>query len=588
MPELIYSVGKIFSKSNPESCLNEYDVSKYYIGAYQRGYKWDSDENGAVTFLLTDIYTAFQDYKKNYKKEYFLQYITLKRDNVNKYFEVIDGQQRLTTLSLLLSIFALKLKVENITDESIIYEIRDNFLSTFIFNLENLNKFINSKWDDYIGLKIEGYEPINNQDIYYIYSAAIKIDNFLEDKSKELNDFYNFILSNVMLIVNVVSNVTSEKIFSNMNSNKVALTESELIKALLLTRYARENKSDNQSYSFREITEKRISLGRQWDEIANWTNRPSVKNFYFSDKEGMNAILQLVAELKNYKQPEKKDNSFPLFNFYLNNLKTEEAYESLIKVYSLLKNWYNDTNIYNLLGFLFFAKKPDKKLIIYLQLVLNHGKIQSKNELLEILAKDVKDMVPEDTDKLLYGKDTDTEIHRLLLALSVFQEVETRQKFNFYRYNKEKWTLEHIFPQTPEGKDHILDDEDKKIIRELIGDKITEEICQILKLPKRDEDQKSIYETAFKGSIHLNSIGNMCLLTDKDNASNGCLSFLNKRNNILSRIRTGSFVPSHTFEVFSKMILSDPGDPARWTLTNIEEHKDVIYNRIKNIDRYLK
>lgn len=588
MPELIYNIENIFSKDNKESCLNEYDVTQYFIGAYQRGYKWDSDKNGAVTVLLKDIYSAYMECKNNKKKEYFLQYITLKRNAGEKYFEVIDGQQRLTTLSLLLSIFAARLNVDNISKDRIFYEIRDNFLVDYIYNLANLQNFISAQWDGCRGLQIENFEAVNSQDVYYLHKAAQKIDNFLQKdvKETELEDFYSFLLKNVKIIVNVVSHVSSEKVFSNMNSNKVALTESELIKALLLTRYSRFGDTENNSPRFKEILDLRLTLGRQWDEICRWCNIPEVNNFYFSGKDGMNSVLQLVAEIKGYKSVRANNESnLPLFNFYHSNIQPSEAYELLIKVYSILKDWYNDVEVYNLLGYLFFAKGSSRKVIEFL-LPVYAGSIRTRSSLLETLANDAKKLLPDNPALLLYDSEHDKEIHCVLLALNIFQPGDT-SCYDFYQHKKESWTLEHIFPQTPEGKGQVLEEKDKKLIEEMLDDVMTPEIHDVLSFPKRDDKQKEIYQAPLKSSKTLNSIGNLCLLKNEDNISNGCSFFDVKRTNVLQRIRAGSFVPKHTFEVFSKMIFdTTPGDPDRWTLINIKNHAEIISDRLSKIEWY--
>ena len=96
MADLIYSVRNIFNADNQEGCLTQHVASKYLIPSYQRGYKWASDDSGAVTILLNDLKKAF-DLKK---KEYYLQYITVKetKDKGLTFLELIDGQQRLSTL----------------------------------------------------------------------------------------------------------------------------------------------------------------------------------------------------------------------------------------------------------------------------------------------------------------------------------------------------------------------------------------------------------------------------------------------------------------------------------------------------------
>ena len=95
--EFIYNIQNIFS-DDVESVLSTTKMKKFYIGPYQRSYKWKSEGKfDQVPQLLNDIYDAWN---KDYKSEYFLQYITVKADSTNRWLEVIDGQQRLTTLSL--------------------------------------------------------------------------------------------------------------------------------------------------------------------------------------------------------------------------------------------------------------------------------------------------------------------------------------------------------------------------------------------------------------------------------------------------------------------------------------------------------
>jgi len=582
MAELIYNIKDIFSTNNSDSCLMVYDADKFYIAAYQRGYKWSSDESGAVTILLNDLWDAFQAFQRQERKEYYLQYITLKKNIERRHLEVIDGQQRLTTLSILLSIFSLKLEIDNISKNKLEYAIRENFFEKHIYTSNYLKDLLNKQWDNEQGLIFSADEKINTQDVYYLFNATIKINEFLsnDEVTKQIKSFYRFVLNNVKIIVNAVDHISSEKVFSNLNSNKVPLTEAELIKGLLLTKYSRLYNINEEKKHFREILEMRLSLGRQWDEITRWSNQPVINSFFFKGEEGMTALLTLVAIQNGYKVEKKTNtNDYPLFNFYHKFGKTETAYQNLISTYSVLNDWFNEDKVFNLLGYLFFAKGSNKTIKDYL------SKIKlSKSELLKNLTKDVKSLIPQDTEQLFYGNDQDNEIHRVLLAINVFSD-GANNRFNYHRFIVDKWTLEHIFPQTPEGKGQVLKEKDKQIILEVLGEKATDEIKQILEKPERTTEEKEIYQTALKSIGNLNSIGNMCLLTDKDNSSNGCGFFDEKRTNILERILKGSFVPKHTFDVFSKMIFkTTPGDFERWTNDNITNHSSIIKTTIDNLN----
>ena len=84
--------------------IDFYSVKKllgmqFYIPSYQRGYRWTENE---VLALLNDL-SEYADSKKlarNVSKFYCLQPLVIKKQG-SKY-EVIDGQQRLTTIYLIL------------------------------------------------------------------------------------------------------------------------------------------------------------------------------------------------------------------------------------------------------------------------------------------------------------------------------------------------------------------------------------------------------------------------------------------------------------------------------------------------------
>ncbi len=581
MAELIYNIKDIFSTDSSDGCLVEYDAEKYHIASYQRGYKWTSDEYGAVTILLNDLWDAYQAFKNQERKEYYLQYITLKKSTENRHLEVIDGQQRLTTLSILISVFSLKLEIDNISKSKLEYAIRDNFFEKHIYTKENLEVLLKMDWDNEHGLIFSNDEKSNTQDIYYLFNAALKINSFLTDDSvlKQLELFYVFILNYVKIIVNAVDHISSEKVFSNLNSNKVPLTEAELIKGLLLTKYSRLHNSDEGKKHFREILEMRMSLGKQWDEMTNWCNRPEINSFFFNNEEGMTALLTLVAINNGYEVEKKANpNEYPLFNFYHKHGKAELIYQNILSTYFILNDWFNEDKVFNLLGYLFFAKGSNRSITHYL-VKLKH----TKSLLLQELINEVRLLIPKNIEDLFYSNEQDSEIHRVLLALNVFS-LGIDKRFNYHRFIEEKWTLEHIFPQTPEGKGQILKEKDKQILLDILGDKATDEIKSIIAKSERTTEEKEIYQTALKSLSNLNSIGNMCLLTDRDNASNGCGFFDEKRTNILERIQKGSFVPKHTFDVFSKMIFREkPGDFERWTNDNIKNHSSIIKYTIENL-----
>ena len=219
MKELIFSVKDIFNREDKSGCLTQYKADFYHIPAYQRGYKWGSGEGEAVTLLLEDLLSAF----RQKKEEYYLQYITVKPITIEKKglcLEVIDGQQRITTLSIILSVLAY-LSDEpslNYANKKLHYAIRENFFDDYVYDTKNLKKIKRTRWKDFIK---EGGEELNKQDVYYLHAAVRKCFSFIEDnKNKDfsLSGFYDFVLNSTKVIVNSIEqHVASETVFKNLN-----------------------------------------------------------------------------------------------------------------------------------------------------------------------------------------------------------------------------------------------------------------------------------------------------------------------------------------------------------------------------------
>lgn len=618
MKELVFSIKNIFSTDTNEGCLGQYDASIYHIPSYQRGYKWASKKNtDAIPVLMNDLWEAFKSSKKSNLKEYYMQYITVKKITNKNYLEVIDGQQRLTSFSILLSVLNLLLdSTANLAKGKLEYAIREDFFTNYIYEKDKLQHFLSSNWDNKTGLNING-KNINKQDIFYLHDATRYIYNFLKQESveKELLEFNAFILDYVKIIVNEIeSHIDSERVFRNLNSNKVGLTEAELIKGLLLTKAARATSEQAKQKHYREILEIRTVLGRQWDEITTWVNDKKVKHFFFSDnnkkftekrfneeinKEFNNAkepvtkekgLLLLLLSMTFNKDIEIKDSQYLLFNFFhketKNNNSSLELLLKLKEIYSILKDRYQNDIIYNLLGYVFFVEGSKENKINY----LSKSMYWSKEKLHYELILDRNKYLPDELASLKYGE-YNKELHAVLLALSVFEtsKEKTEMRFDYYNFRgtKNKWSLEHIFPQSPEGTwrgtNQILSEEDKKEILKMIGYEYEhiEEIKSIFNKNERTDDEKEIYYKALQ-KTWVNNIGNMSLLALPDNSSNGCAMFKLKRDNVNEMIQNGSFVPRHTFEIFNKININSD-TIVKWTKEDADNHLQYIINTISNL-----
>lgn len=511
MDEFIFPIEKVFS-SDPDGVLEQNGCQAYYIGPYQRGYKWGSSTRyEQVPQMLIDMYEAM-DAKT---EEYYLQYITLKKSLVgDKHFlEVIDGQQRLTTLSLLFYRLAQFPGQQNIAKDRVVYARYTDDQGNPVNVFDRVEKEIST-------------DPAGSptQDLYYLISAASCIDQFLRLLKGEnlLAGFSDYVRNHVLLIVNIESEfVRSEDVFANLNDNKVKLTDSYLIKGLLLTHAVYRNNASGGKNNYREILDQRRIMGRTWDEIMMWISDTDVAHFFFGHdnrEEGMTSLLDFVYDLlkpgsgapetgevsivskfaeslvKSGTEPESTD-LFPLFNKYNESIRQpDDARKALVilkHVYLKLRSIYEnhaDSTLFNLLGYVFFAdnielgnkwvketgdvfrKRILRELIEKSTLSFKKDIIQMALKLIPCMNEDItsfkksksipleNELSNEQLRDALRGfdyplKNSNAALRNLLLSFSVFPEISDKSyRFNFCQYDREDWSFEHIFPQHPSGK----------------------------------------------------------------------------------------------------------------------------------------
>lgn len=592
--ELIYSVQEVFS-----DCLHHYNnADGFYIAPYQRGYKWGSNENEPVLRLVKDIHKSFIGTDQNQSKEHYLQYITLKPikiDSQHNFLEVIDGQQRLTTLSILLAVLnKIDPNCDNTANHKINYALSKSFLNNWIYD-NNIEKIIaESTWESFIS-----QNPFENkQDVYYLFQAIKALNKYIIEEIGEENclDFYKHLSKKIKLIVNAVEpHVESEKVFRNLNSIKIPLTEAELIKALLLTKAARNKDENLKTKRFKEIMDIRTSLGRQWDEIQIKLNNPEIKSVFFpGQSDVMLGILRLTALVLDYKPINNSNEKYPIFEFFQNQIQekeitTIEIFNKTVLIYKLLLEWYKDDRIYNALGFLFYNKSKKENSVSLLTKLLskaiNENKVPLKN--INVIVFKHLSSIDNELIKTFDFHDDKPKIHDLLLLINLFPNKINR--FSFSEFEEKKWSLEHVFPQTPNLAESPLTNTDKKNLEEIVNNQEKWKLIETLLNKKsltpleiEDLNEKLKADTGL-----LNNIGNLSLLPIGENAALGNKLFNKKREIISKKISEGSFVPSHTFNVFSKLILPKTNSLKFWNKSDILAHQAYISDEIEKIKKRL-
>lgn len=565
----------------------------FYIPAYQRGYRWTQQQ---VKDLLKDI-LEFSE-KKGNASIYCLQpLVIVKRlsdeDSVMKriheakdlnevrhllkeQWEVVDGQQRLTTIRLILEV----LQQPHFYD--IEYETRKNSAS-FLDGIMNGIPDSNVK---------------ENIDYYYIKQAVNCTNNWL--KGKDIDRFRNVLLHQVKFIWYETQENNPKEVFTRLNIGKISLTNAELIKALLL------NKSNfpNDDYSRVRLRQQEIAM--EWD-VIEYTLQ-SNEFWLFLNEPGnerstrIDFIFDMICQedmlhCKDDQEIQMNDDlkTFRYFNHYFETQKQKEEaiqtiWEKVKEIFQTLQEWFDDKELYHYIGFLICIGKSVNR--IYRQWTRYATKSAFRENYLmkaikeSIRYKDIENTVYEvDAEVpqefkggvkqncrpilLLYNLQTVINQNNVLAENKKYRE-GVFYKFPFHLYKSEDWDVEHIDSNTENKLNDIqsqrewllnayfgLQGEVFKEIRKNIKDffeKFTGKNYEQSEDPDKQKARNERFEELrssiddINGNIRLsqiekNKIWNFALLDSSTNRSYGNAIFPAKRRVIIGKDQGKRFFP---------------------------------------------
>ena len=240
--------------------------SDFLIPDYQRPYAWEESQ---CQTLWDDIFTfAFPD--NNYEKfekneEYFLGSIVTFENEYNKK-EVIDGQQRLTTLMLLLRAFYAKFNnMQDDNSKSTRDRIAQCLWKTDEFGKADLNVLkidsevaTDNDKDEFLDILKTGFvskEQKSNYAKNYIFFQQ-KIDDFLREFPSYFAYLPARILGNCILLpIEAESQDTALRIFSTLNNRGLPLSDADIFKAQFYKHYSTKNQKDDFIEKWKELEE---------------------------------------------------------------------------------------------------------------------------------------------------------------------------------------------------------------------------------------------------------------------------------------------------------------------------------------------
>ena len=462
----------------------------FFIPRYQRGYRWTETQ---VKQFCEDIYQTPKG------KWNCIQPLVVKVSNGR--IEVIDGQQRLTTIYLILKVLE---KGPGFTLE---YETR-----------EKSQEFLKE-----IGDESEN-ESKDNIDFSRMFAAYKAIKEFCEKTDTDKKQFGDNLLERTKFIwYEPEGNEDSERLFSRLNTGKIPLTDAELIKATLLNKNNFQGEKSSESNEY--VQRRQFEIASEWDDMENSLHDEAFWCFLFDpvDKDRFKGVrLDVIFELWARKDDEYKKKYEEIYGEHAvwkavddklnpkkDDGKTNESrgegqdseksktpderatafWAEIRKLYGTLQTWYRDPEIYHYLGYL-LCKEEDtiKMLVKYIgkweggctkkgasgitNTPIAIGKWEGRCTKKEFVDKVLKKEVKKDTEGLAdyindspnsegrfdYGEERVRPVlllHNVLTYLKRLQvageQYDTLSpiRFPFNLYKREDWDVEHIASRTP-------------------------------------------------------------------------------------------------------------------------------------------
>ena len=247
--------------------FNDENKCKYIIPIYQRNYAWGDDE---ISSLLQDIKNACEQNQEQDKNYYIGSLVVYRRDNGD--FEVIDGQQRLTTLTLIMHHLG-KLSFRNVS-----FEHRDE--------------------------SEQALSNLNSEKLPSNFSQALKtIKKVIDEWGNNKDEIVEFLLDKVEIIRTEVPEGTDlNHYFEIMNTRGEQLEKHEVLKSRLMKKLS-------------EDIEKSL-FAKMWDACSDMSRyavmgfEPKIRELIFGNKWSgkPKCFIEIIDDIKEYNKEIERQN----------------------------------------------------------------------------------------------------------------------------------------------------------------------------------------------------------------------------------------------------------------------------------------
>lgn len=548
---------------------------KFFIPDYQRGYRWTQDE---VHKLLDDLSEGVREGKKRYS----LQPIVVKK-RASGDWELIDGQQRLTTLWLIFNYMQKAGYKRSGAAYSLVYETRPGS-QTYLQTLDP-------------------QQADQNIDYFYLHQASHAIGQWIDrqgstEQAKEarVNQIYGYLSDSVRVIwYEVPENEETIPLFTRLNQGRIPLTDAELIKAVLLTQIKKEKDG------------RETEVAAQWDGIERDLQRPEIwaflapKNSY-SQQHGtrIDLLLDSLAQ-----KPATGARPYHTFDRLQERVQKngQDFWKDVVALHAQILGWFEEPRWHNKIGFLIACG-------LSIGDILHLAKGQGKNAFDDALTERIKATLNTKADDLDSTLSYENSSHKNTLQrmLLLFNVETCRERFPFKEHVGQSWSLEHIHAQNAQDLNRADQwdtwlQEHRKALCDIRVEGNVGDIDKLLAdidaatphLRTRQFGQEEFKALAGPILLALNdgvieeadhSISNLALLSHGANAALSNAVFEVKRQKILEMDKCGDYIPSATRNVFLKYYApADCLQPHYWSLAD----KVAYLNTIKTtLEPYLQ
>lgn len=499
--------------------------TKYTIHYYQREYRWQRKH---LEELLDDLADEFLIYYKNGDTRqdvddygaYFMGSIVLAgRENA-----IIDGQQRLTSLTLLLIYLHNKLKANNLREESI-----EGMIYSQSHGIKSFNIFVEDRIECMNALYNGTEYELNgkNESIVNIYNRYNEIEDILTTEIKDdmLLHFCDWLMEKVFFIeIVATTEQDAHKIFVSMNDRGLSLTSTEMLKGYILS----EIKDDYQRENLNTLWKNKVILLKKADDkgdetfIKAWLraqyaetireNKAGAVNKDFDiiggpfhkwvrdekEKLGINQATDFENFIKNFskfadiylliKKWETEFNEefkYIYYNAQLNftfqaqmllaPIQTEDTIEIINKKINLVARFIDLLIVYRVANYKSVDYSTIKNYVFAVTKEIRNCTIDNlKSKLLKLINEYQYQATPEKLQQLVLNNHTKRHIKHMLARITSYIEEKTEVENHYVNYvdtnSKNPYEVEHIITDHYEWfTSEYADREDFKLWRNKLG-----------------------------------------------------------------------------------------------------------------------